>query len=189
MGFPVVCSQAEVFPTRLGWIALAGHDALLAHVSFGHRSADAAWGALHKLFAQFETLADADPGDSIKLQAWNVNLQSRMQAFAEGEAVDFSDVALDVAGLTPFAQRVVRHCRKVPYGETRSYRELAVRAGSPGAARAVGSVMARNRWPLVVPCHRIVASGSGIGGFSAPGGVGVKRRLLEMEAAALAKVV
>jgi methylated-DNA-[protein]-cysteine S-methyltransferase len=64
-----------------------------------------------------------------------------------------------------------------------TYGQLARRVGSPAAARAVGSTMARNRLPLVIPCHRVVGSGGQLRGFSAPGGVAVKQRLLQMEAA------
>ena len=71
----------------------------------------------------------------------------------------------------------------MPRGETVSYAELAGRAGSPNAARAVGGVMAGNRVPLLVPCHRVVGAGGRLGGFSAPTGVELKKRLLALEAA------
>ncbi len=72
-------------------------------------------------------------------------------------------------------------CRRIPWGQTRSYAQLAAVAGRPGAARAVGSVMAKNRVPLVVPCHRVIASSGQLGGYSAPQGLSLKRRLLAME--------
>ena len=72
--------------------------------------------------------------------------------------------------------------RNVPYGQTLSYAELAAKAGSPKAARAVGSVMAQNRVPLIIPCHRVVGSGGHLGGFSAPRGIAFKKQLLELEA-------
>jgi methylated-DNA-[protein]-cysteine S-methyltransferase len=73
--------------------------------------------------------------------------------------------------------------RTVPFGRTTTYGELAEQAGHPGAARAVGVAMARNPWPIVVPCHRVLAKHGMLGGFSAPGGVLTKRRLLELEGA------
>ena len=76
---------------------------------------------------------------------------------------------------------MVMECRKIPYGKTLSYGQLAAKAGRPGAARAVGNHMAGNRTPIIVPCHRVLPSGGGLGGFSAAGGVALKRRLLEME--------
>jgi methylated-DNA-[protein]-cysteine S-methyltransferase len=105
----------------------------------------------------------------------------RLVQFAAGEAVDFSDIPVDGEHLSPFQRRVVRACRAIGRGQTRTYGELAAAAGSPGAARAVGRVMATNRTPLVVPCHRVVGASGSLGGFSAPQGVAMKRRLLMME--------
>jgi methylated-DNA-[protein]-cysteine S-methyltransferase len=95
--------------------------------------------------------------------------------------VDFSYVPLALDHLTPFARQVVVACRRISWGLVSSYGELAARCGSPGAARAVGSVMAKNRYPLVVPCHRVLAAGGALGGYSAPDGLRMKRRLLAME--------
>ena len=81
---------------------------------------------------------------------------------------------------------VWKACRAVGYGKTTSYGELARRAGRPGAARAVGTAMRRNPWPIVVPCHRVLKGDGSIGGYSGRGGVKFKRQLLEMEAALLA---
>jgi methylated-DNA-[protein]-cysteine S-methyltransferase len=104
-----------------------------------------------------------------------------LQRFAEGERVEFSDVPLATEHLSRFAKRVVAACRAVPWGQVTTYGDLAAVCGSSGAARAVGSVMARNRYPLVVPCHRVLASGGGLGGYSAPDGLHMKRRLLALE--------
>ncbi|MEX1224432.1 MAG: MGMT family protein, partial [Pirellulales bacterium] len=73
-------------------------------------------------------------------------------------------------------------CRRIPIGQTMSYAELAAVAGSPGAARAVGNIMAGNRVPIIVPCHRVVGSGGSLGGYSSSGGLRTKRRLLSLEA-------
>jgi methylated-DNA-[protein]-cysteine S-methyltransferase len=109
----------------------------------------------------------------------------RLVRYADGEPVDFRDVPVAVEHLSAFQRRVVRACRAIPAGERRTYGQLAAAAGSPGAARAVGQVMATNRVPLIVPCHRVVASGGRLGGFSAPQGLAMKRRLLSLEAAPL----
>lgn len=85
--------------------------------------------------------------------------------------------------IPPFFKRVYRELCKVPAGQTISYAELARRAGSPGAARAVGQAMARNPHPITIPCHRVVASSGKLGGYSGPGGVAAKRRLLKREGA------
>jgi methylated-DNA-[protein]-cysteine S-methyltransferase len=95
--------------------------------------------------------------------------------------VDFSDVPLALDHLTSFGRRVVAACRRIRWGQTRSYGELASECGAAGAARAVGTVMAKNRYPLIVPCHRVLAARGALGGYSAPDGLRMKRRLLAME--------
>jgi len=89
-------------------------------------------------------------------------------------------VAVDLGAVPPFQRKALSGARKVPYGKTVTYGELARRVGRPRAARAVGQAMAHNPVPLVVPCHRVVASGGGLGGFG--GGLDLKRRLLALEA-------
>jgi methylated-DNA-[protein]-cysteine S-methyltransferase len=88
--------------------------------------------------------------------------------------------------LSDFQRAVVGHCRRIPPGQTLTYGQLAARVGRPRAARAVGRVMATNRFPLIVPCHRVVAAGGVLGGFSAPQGLAMKKRLLAAEAASIA---
>jgi len=100
-----------------------------------------------------------------------------------GEAVDLSAVELDMSGLPSFERRVYQAARRIPAGATLSYGEIAARAGTPGSARAVGRALGRNPFAIVVPCHRVVAAGGRIGGFSANGGARTKRRLLEIERA------
>lgn len=112
---------------------------------------------------------------------WSPDLRERLQAYALGAVVDFSDVEVDIRGLTTFRKNVVRALREVGYGQTVSYSELAALAGSPKAARAVGTAMSSNRVPIIVPCHRVVAEGQKLGGFSAPSGLSMKQRLLELE--------
>ncbi|HXG62598.1 MAG TPA: methylated-DNA--[protein]-cysteine S-methyltransferase [Planctomycetota bacterium] len=89
-------------------------------------------------------------------------------------------VRLDLSWATPFERRVYAVVRRIPRGGTRTYGEVARAAGAPGAARAVGRVLARNRICLFIPCHRVVGA-AGPGGFTAPGGVRLKRRLLSLE--------
>ena len=108
-------------------------------------------------------------------------LMERLLRRAEGACDDFLDIPLPLDDRTPFQFRVLTCCRAIPWGETRTYGQLARAAGSPGAARAVGQVMATNRLPLIVPCHRVVPASGGLGGFSAPQGTRLKRSLLEQE--------
>lgn len=101
------------------------------------------------------------------------------------ERPDLGKVRLDFAGVSPFHRAVYQAARGIGRGEVVSYGELAARAGSPRAARAAGQAMARNRWAIVVPCHRVVASGGKPGGFNCHGGLDLKARLLELEGASL----
>src|SRR5437588_5128463 len=106
-------------------------------------------------------------------------LAERMRAYFGGRPDSFADVELDLDGYTPFQRAVVDALRRVPWGEVVTYGELAALAGYPNAQRATGSVCAHNRFPLVVPCHRVIAA-NGIGRYGASG-VEYKRRLLELE--------
>ena len=88
---------------------------------------------------------------------------------------------LDLTPLTPFARKVLTALSHLPYGQTITYGQLAKRIGAPAGARAVGSCLARNPLPLIIPCHRVLPRTGGLGGFSAPAGPSLKRRLLLME--------
>jgi methylated-DNA-[protein]-cysteine S-methyltransferase len=169
--------------SELGGLAVAVVAGEVVGVSFGNRTAGAAAVALSRRLASYadETAdsAAAEPSDDDLRLAEEV--LERLQQFAAGELVDLSKIPLSLGHLTPFQRRVVKACRAIKRGEARSYGEVAATAGSPGAARAVGQVMRTNRMPLIVPCHRVVAAGGKLGGFSAPQGLAMKRRLLELE--------
>jgi methylated-DNA-[protein]-cysteine S-methyltransferase len=105
----------------------------------------------------------------------------RIVDLLRGEASDLSTVALDMGGVPAFNRRVYEVARTIPAGETLTYGEVADRLGDRGAARDVGRALAQNPFALIVPCHRVLAAGGGIGGFSAPGGITTKRRLLMIE--------
>lgn len=110
-------------------------------------------------------------------------LLHRIRAYFDGTQVAFTDVAIEDDGWTAFQRDVVTAMRAVPYGEVVSYSDLARLAGHPRAQRAAGTVCAGNRFPLVVPCHRVVSAG-GVGSY--PGlGVEYKRRLLALEGVTL----
>jgi methylated-DNA-[protein]-cysteine S-methyltransferase len=104
-------------------------------------------------------------------------------ALLAGEARDLRDVVLDERTLDPFRRAVFAAAREVGPGETSSYGEIARAIGQPGAARAVGRALGSNPYPIVVPCHRVLAADGGLTGFSSPGGIATKRRMLEIEGA------
>jgi methylated-DNA-[protein]-cysteine S-methyltransferase len=105
----------------------------------------------------------------------------RVRGYFAGETVSFDDVTLDLTWATPFQERVAAALRAIPYGETVTYGELAALAGHPNAQRAAGTFCAHNRFPLFVPCHRVVAA-DGLGSYGSLG-LEYKRRLLELEGA------
>jgi methylated-DNA-[protein]-cysteine S-methyltransferase len=104
-----------------------------------------------------------------------------LRMYFAGEPVSFDDVDLDFSWATPFQMGVADVLRAIPYGETVTYGELAALAGHPNAQRAAGTFCARNRFPLFVPCHRVVAA-DGLGSYGSLG-LEYKRRLLELERA------
>jgi methylated-DNA-[protein]-cysteine S-methyltransferase len=101
--------------------------------------------------------------------------------------VDFSNVSLDLGGQDEFFRKIYAAARRLGWGQTTTYGSLAQELGAgPEAARDVGQAMARNPVPLIIPCHRVLAAGGKLGGFSAPGGSSTKQHMLEMEGVRLA---
>lgn len=106
-----------------------------------------------------------------------------IQALLAGEKRDLKEIVLDTRGLAELPARVYEIARNIPPGQTRTYGEIARELGDVALSRAVGQALGANPWPIVVPCHRVLAAGGGKGGFSAPGGADTKLRLLEIEGA------
>ncbi|MFD8499728.1 methylated-DNA--[protein]-cysteine S-methyltransferase [Amycolatopsis sp. NPDC059657] len=100
-----------------------------------------------------------------------------------GTPNDLADVVVDLDGVPEFHQKVYEIARRIPPGKTLTYGDIAHELGMPGSAQAVGQALGRNPVPIVVPCHRVLAAGGKDGGFSAPGGVSTKRRMLVIEGA------
>lgn len=107
--------------------------------------------------------------------------------YFSGEVIDFSDTMVDLRGQSEFSAKIYSALRKVPYGKTTTYGELARGAGAgPERSREVGVAMATNPVPLIIPCHRVLAAGGRLGGFSAPGGAESKLKMLRLEGATVA---
>ena len=104
-------------------------------------------------------------------------------ALLRGEPRDLGAIDLDMSGIPEFPRRVYAVARAIPPGQTVTYGDVAARLGEPGAARAVGQALGRNPFAIIVPCHRVVAAGGRLGGFSANGGAATKRRILAIEGA------
>lgn len=102
-------------------------------------------------------------------------------ALFDGRKSDLSTAQLDLSAVTPFQRKVYEIALTIPPGETLTYGEIAERIGDRNEARAVGEALGKNPLPIIVPCHRVLAAGGRIGGFTAPGGVDTKRKLLAIE--------
>ena len=110
------------------------------------------------------------------------NLQEKILAYFDGENINFgADIPVTLNGFRGFSRRVLTVCRDIKFGQKTTYAGLAKKAGGPNAGRAVGNALARNPLPLIIPCHRIIRSDGNLGGFSAPGGINLKKRLLMHE--------
>src|SRR5271169_1732720 len=128
-----------------------------------------------RMFQRFPAAGEAPPPPEVQQAI------EQMVALLCGAPSDLSAVALDMDQVPAFHRRVYEVARTIPPGATLSYGELAARLGAPGAARAVGQALGRNPFAIVVPCHRVLAAGGKVGGFSATGGITTKLRLLALE--------
>ena len=154
--------------TEGGWVGLVGSESGLILLTLPKISRKSALSKI-KGFAT----------DAIEDSSAFGDLPKRLQLYFIGEKVTFPD-RLDLGDATDFDRAVWKATRSIPYGETRSYAWVARQCGSPWAYRAVGGALARNPLPIIIPCHRVVASNGSLGGFG--GGLELKRRLLELEA-------
>jgi methylated-DNA-[protein]-cysteine S-methyltransferase len=120
---------------------------------------------------------------STRVPEWVRTAIDDMVSLLEGGCPDLRSHVLDARGLDEFRRRVYAATREIGPGTTATYGELARAIGEPGAARAVGAALAQNPFPIIVPCHRVLAATGALHGFSAPGGIATKRRMLEIERA------
>jgi methylated-DNA-[protein]-cysteine S-methyltransferase len=161
-----------IVDTAIGAIAIAWSAAGICRLALPQRDRE----AMERRFAA--KLDGAQPGEPPAGIAAAIVLIKR---YANGEAVDFSNVPVDLDGVDLFRQAIYQAARKLGFGQTTTYGGLADAAGHPGMARETGEALGRNPVPLIVPCHRIHAAGGKIGGFSAPGGSATKEKLLALE--------
>lgn len=166
-----------VFATSLGFAALGWNDRGVARFALPEEThAQAARNAAR--WSGSKTVADET--DVPRGVAKALELVRR---YANAEAVSFSEVALDLDGMDAFRRAIYAAAGRLGYGVTTTYGALAEDAGFPGMAREAGQALGSNPIPLIIPCHRIVAAGGKIGGFSAPGGTRTKQKLLIHEGA------
>jgi methylated-DNA-[protein]-cysteine S-methyltransferase len=160
--------------TGIGWIGIAWSERGLARLQLPGRNREATERRL------LSTIRGRSV-ESIDMPAPIADLVGMLKRYGAGEAVDFSGVPVDLDGVDPFRRAIYDAARGLRFGKTTTYGGLAEEAGYKGRAQDTGQALGRNPVPIVVPCHRILAAGNKIGGFSAPGGSATKERLLEME--------
>lgn len=169
-------TRYTVFATAFGSACIAWNDTGIARFQLPSASAEAARGALLRRAPNAE---EALPPPPI------AEAVDAAQRYFAGEKVDFSKTVLDLTGQDDFTREIYAAARRLGYGETTTYAGLAKAIGREDweAAREVGQAMAKNPVPLIIPCHRVLAAGGKIGGFSAPGGAETKAKMLELEGA------
>ena len=163
-----------LFETAIGPCAIAWGGGVLLATQLPEASPER---ARARMARRLPDCAEAEP------PRWVADAIERIVAHISGERIDYRDLPLDRGSVGAWEWAVYEAAVAIPVGETRTYGELAHGLGRPDAAQAVGQALGRNPWPIVVPCHRVLAADGRTGGFSAPGGVATKLRLLEIEGA------
>jgi len=154
----------------VGWVGVLGADSGLLKLTLPQTLAKEA-----------ERLLGGGVRGAARSDGFFADLTRRLKSYFSGQRVAFDD-ELDLAAATAFQRQVWQLARLIPYGETRSYGWIAERTGKAGVGRAVGQALARNPLPVIIPCHRVVASDGKLGGYS--GGLDRKKYLLKLESAA-----
>lgn len=164
----------HVFETAHGFGAIAWNDIGVTHFQLPSQSADT---TARNLLRRVSGAAPETPTPEIS------EIIVAVHRYYDGEAIDFSDIRVDLSDLSDFSKRIYLALRHVAWGKTTTYGALAKELGINDweGARDVGQAMGKNPVPLIIPCHRVLAAGGKIGGFSAPGGAETKLRMLELE--------
>jgi methylated-DNA-[protein]-cysteine S-methyltransferase len=175
---PVTTSHIHIFETAAGFCGIAWSEKGISGFRLPGDSAEATERHLRR------RVPNAVPGTP---PASVYKVIAAVKRYFAGEIIDFSDVPVDLDGQEAFFQQIYAELRQVGWGETTTYGTLAKALGAgPEAARDVGQAMAKNPVPLIIPCHRVLAAGGKVGGFSAPGGSVAKARMLQLEGVSLA---
>ena len=164
-----------LFETPIGLCGLAWGEHGLLGAQLPEAVPGAAWARLRRRYPDAIEASTPPPAVQRTIELINDLLA--------GGRDDLAYVALDFSIVAPFNRRVYEIARAIPPGETSTYGQIAKAMGEPGAARAIGKALGDNPWPIVVPCHRVLGADGKPGGFSAPGGVETKSRLLTIERA------
>jgi methylated-DNA-[protein]-cysteine S-methyltransferase len=166
--------QFALFDTAVGRCGIVWNARGIAGVQLPERAEHA---TRLRLVRRFSDAREAVPPDHVQQAIEGI------VAVLRGEKRDLSGAALDMASASEFHRQVYAVARTIPFGATLSYGDIATRLGDRSAAREVGEAMGQNPFPIIVPCHRVLAAGGKPGGFSAAGGIATKLRLLDIEGA------
>jgi methylated-DNA-[protein]-cysteine S-methyltransferase len=170
-------TRYALFETAIGFAGVAWSDAGLVAVHLPERDPET---ARRSFLRRFPEAAEGEPPAEV------ARAMAAIGELLAGKAADLTGAPLDLSRTPEFHARVYEIARAIPPGETLTYGQVAERLGDKLLARDVGQALGKNPWPIVVPCHRVVAAGGKPGGFSARGGVNTKLKLLAIEGAAAA---
>jgi methylated-DNA-[protein]-cysteine S-methyltransferase len=165
-------SSFALFETAIGPCGLAWDEHGILGVQLPERTAAA---TRARVAARFPGANETAPSDEIR------GARDAIVALLRGESNDLRSIRLDTRGLPALSREVYQFARTIGPGQTRSYGEIAIALGDRTLAPPVGQALGKNPYPIIVPCHRVLASGGKIGGFSAPTGIALKRKLLAIE--------
>ncbi len=166
-----------IFQVKLGWMGLVGEEKGIERIFLPVLKKEKLRECILSEFPEYEEKND-----------FLIKAQKMIKEYFSGQRVRF-EFPLDFSRATSFQKRVYRAMASIPYGEVRTYLWLAGKIGNRRAVRAVGGASAQNRWPLVIPCHRVVGNDGHLTGFSAPGGLALKARLLRIEGIPIPKAM
>ncbi len=166
--------EYTVFDTSIGRSAIAWGEAGIVAVQLPATSESRTRARIMRIFPEAR---EASPPAAVRRAIAGI------VALLSGEPTDLSDLALDSARVPDFHRRVYEVARGIPAGQTLTYGEIAERLGDRSVAREVGQALGENPFPIIVPCHRVLAANGKLGGFSAPGGTATKLKLLRIEGA------
>jgi len=162
-----------IFKTNWGYFGIAGNDSAIYRTYLPPQKSDHIKQRLYRDFSD------------VKMDnSYFKSLQKQIIAYFQGDNIDFkAEIPIFLDNFSMFSRRILITCRRIKLGQITTYADLARKAGYPNAGRAVGNVMAKNPLPLIIPCHRVIRSDGKLGGFTAPGGMNLKKRLLLHEKA------
>lgn len=164
-----------IFKTKWGYFGMAGNESALYRTQLPETE-----------YKKIESRLLKNLPDAQFDKTYFKMLQKQIAAYFEGSCINFnSNLPIILDGLGVFSQKVLTTCRKIEFGQKISYAGLAKKAGRPAASRAVGNALAKNPLPLIIPCHRVLRTDGTMGGFSAPGGISLKRKMLTLEQKAI----